>query len=222
MCCQFHVLFYCSRLLPNVFAAVVVNVALAFYARALRQRRDTSDSTCMVATFALACVVCRCDMLLLALPCIAVLLLSGRLSLRSLLVAGVVSSLSSIALTVGVDSFFWRRWLWPELAVLAYNNPVEGRYDHWGASPPLWYFTSALPRGLMATLLAVPLGCLLTLPTVRRVANMWRQPLLLLQIDPIAVQLVSAPGTVCRIERRAVKSQCSLTDVCSPAWCAVL
>jgi alpha-1,6-mannosyltransferase len=194
VCCQFHVPFYCTRLLPNIFAAVVVNVGLAFYARALRQPRSGSDSTSAVAAFALACVVCRCDMVLLALPCVAVLLLTGRLWLRSLVLAGGAASLASIALTVAVDSFFWRRLLWPELAVLVYNNPVEGKYDLWGASPPLWYFISALPRGLMATLLIVPLGCLLTLPTVKRVTTMWKQPMLLLQVDPIAVQLVGCPA----------------------------
>ena len=183
-CCQFHVPFYATRLLPNVFAAVVVNAALACYARALRHSAGTSAaasaSICTVVAFAAACIVFRCDMLLLALPCLLTLLATRRLSVSRLLAAGVAASLPSIALTVLVDSHYWRRWLWPELSVLLYNNPVEGQYEAWGVSPWHFYFTSALPRGLLGTALLVPLGLLdrprLSLP----VRVEWRSVLLLL------------------------------------------
>ena len=191
-CAQFHTLFYCTRLLPNVFAAVAVNVALGYYAQALAQPRPTITASFMVAAFAFACIVLRCDMLLLATPCILSLLLSNKLTPSALLVRGLTSSALWLLLTVRVDSFFWRRWVWPELSVLLFNNPVEGKYDQWGASPFHWYFSSALPRGLMAATLLLPLGCLRQPPSsLQSLKVAWKQPALLLQVDPIALQLVS-------------------------------
>ena len=216
-CCQFHVPFYCTRLLPNVFAAVVVNVALGCYALALREPRTApggssaifaSPSSGMVAAFAFACVVFRCDMILLALPCILCLVLSRRMSLTAVVLSGALASAPSILLTVALDSYFWRRWVWPELTVLLYNNPVEGRYDQWGASPPAWYLTSALPRGLMATLVLVPLGLLHTVPGVETVRRMWKRPSILLQRDRVAVQLVSGVRHCRSTVRRSPHSLC--------------
>ena len=199
-CCQFHVLFYCSRLLPNVFASIAVNLALAAFCRALQasdaQRQQTAGSW-MVAGFAFTCIVLRCDLLMLAAPCIFLLLLTSRLSLVSLITAGSLSSLLSIAVTVSVDSYYWRRLLWPELSVLLYNNPVQGRYEEWGQMPLSFYFTSALPRGLMATALLVPVGLLRSgLPTAETAWRWWQQrqqqgSASLLQLDWTAVQLVS-------------------------------
>ena len=182
-CCQFHVPFYCTRLLPNVFAAVVVNAALACHIRARRQPAGTAASATAsmytVAAFALASTVFRCDMLLLALPCIALLLITRRLPLTQLVLAGIAASLPAIAATVLVDSHYWRRWVWPELAVLLYNNPVEGQYSAWGVSPWHFYFTSALPRGLMGCALLIPLG-LLNRPRVSlRLEVDWRSVWLL-------------------------------------------
>ena len=177
-CCQFHVPFYCTRLLPNVFAAVVVNAALACYIRALRYPAGSTTaaaaSVYSVAAFAFACAVFRCDMILLALPCILLLLVTRRLPLVQLILAGLLASVPAVALTVLVDSYYWRRWLWPELSVLLYNNPVEGQYSAWGVSPWHFYFTSALPRGLMGCALLVPLGFLLRPRVTLRPSVDWR------------------------------------------------
>ncbi|KAI8425237.1 hypothetical protein MSG28_007037 [Choristoneura fumiferana] len=54
----------------------------------------------------------------------------------------VPAGVGLVALTVIVDSIFWRRLLWPEAET----------------SPFLWYFYSALPRGLGPSLVLVPVG----------------------------------------------------------------
>ncbi|GAQ78841.1 alpha-1,6-mannosyltransferase [Klebsormidium nitens] len=147
-CSQFHLLFYASRPLPNIFALGLVSYA---YARWLEGR-----PVAMLRFVVFAMGVFRCDLVILLGPLGLHLLLTRSISFWAAFRCCFVAAVASLAVTVAVDSFFWGRWLWPEGEVLWFNTVLNKSAD-WGVSPWHWYFTSALPRALLG---AYPLALL--------------------------------------------------------------
>lgn len=155
---QFHLLFYATRPLPNVFALAVVNLAYAYWI--------TGKPGTALSYLVFAAIVFRCDVILLLGPIGLSLLMRKQINILSAIRKCFVTSLLSIVLTVSVDSVFWRRWLWPEMEVFWFNS-ILNRSSEWGVSPMHWYFTSALPRAMLASF---PL-CFLGLALERRLAE---------------------------------------------------
>ena len=76
----------------------------------------------------------------------------------------------SLAMSIPIDSYFWQRWLWPELAGFYYNT-ILGSASNWGVSPWHYYFTSALPRLLLNPLAPLLIIFALTQPGISRQAQ---------------------------------------------------
>ncbi|EGD81856.1 hypothetical protein PTSG_11395 [Salpingoeca rosetta] len=146
---QFHLVFYMSRTLPNTFALALVLLAFSYWLESKLQRT--------VVMFAIAAPVFRAELVVLAGPVLLSEMLQRNISLSRLLLTGIPAGLLSIAVSVGVDSFFWQRLLWPEGEVLWFNT-ILNKSSNYGTEPFLWYFYSALPRCLSASLLLVPVG----------------------------------------------------------------
>ncbi|KFM24565.1 putative Dol-P-Man:Man(7)GlcNAc(2)-PP-Dol alpha-1,6-mannosyltransferase [Auxenochlorella protothecoides] len=137
---QFHTPFYASRPLPNVLACVLTNWGLAAWLGSTSPAR-------VIGLFAAAVVIFRSDAALLAAPIGSHLLLSKQVTFPRAVSLAAGAALASLALTVAVDSLMWRRLVWPEGEVFAFNT-WHNKSSEWGTQSWHWYCTSALPRAL--------------------------------------------------------------------------
>jgi alpha-1,6-mannosyltransferase len=149
--CQFHLPFYSSRMLPNIFALVVVLHSYSFWLQ--------GDIPWAAATLVAATTVFRCDLLLLLFPLGLSWLLQRQLFIVEALRIGILTGIACLLVTVPMDSLLWQRLVWPEGEVF-YYNAILGKSSDWGTSPWYWYFGSALPRAMLLTLLLVPFSWL--------------------------------------------------------------
>ena len=148
---QFHLPYYASRLLPNTFATILVTLSYASWFN----NKPYFTAAYLVFTTA----IFRCDILLLLFTIGLTMLIRRELSIKHALIIGVSTGVFSLLLTVPLDSFLWRRLIWPEFEVWWFNT-VDNRSSEYGVMAFHWYFSRALPKGMLLTALLVPLAFL--------------------------------------------------------------
>nr|CAD7259822.1 unnamed protein product [Timema shepardi] len=109
---------------------------------------------------AAAIIIFRAELALFLGLILIIELVQSRLHPVRLIKLAVPAGLLFLALTVAVDSVFWGKLLWPEGEVLFFNT-VLNKSHQWGTSPFLWYFYSAIPRGMACSVFLVPVGAYL-------------------------------------------------------------
>jgi alpha-1,6-mannosyltransferase len=151
---QFHIMYYASRTLPNMFAFVLTTVAqrnlIMIKSMAARSQRSVKRRRLALYLLTIAGVVFRSEIAILLAAETAYMLFQRKTSLtKEILPAGVLGAAVGLLATVPIDSFFWQRFpLWPEFVGFYYNT-VLGKSSEWGVSPFHYYFTNSLPKLLM-------------------------------------------------------------------------
>ncbi|KAL3306287.1 Alg9-like mannosyltransferase [Colletotrichum asianum] len=155
---QFHVIFYASRTLPNMFAFALTNLASANLLPHPNPRILSPRQRVAVSLLVFAAAIFRSEVALLLATTGLYLLLTSQTTIPRLIRPFAVSFTVALVVSVPLDSYFWQKPLWPELWGF-YYNAVLGSSSNWGVSPWHFYFTSALPR-----LLVNPLTFMLLIP----------------------------------------------------------
>ncbi|XP_060536342.1 probable Dol-P-Man:Man(7)GlcNAc(2)-PP-Dol alpha-1,6-mannosyltransferase isoform X2 [Cylas formicarius] len=146
---QSHFIFYLSRPLPNIFALPLALLAFDGWFRNCHKS--------FILYSGAAIIIFRVELALFLGILLLHDLIYKRITLRRLIQIAIPGGIGFLILTVVIDSIFWNRFLWPEGEVLWYNT-ILNKSSNWGTSPFLWYFYSAIPRGLAASTFLVPVG----------------------------------------------------------------
>ncbi|PNP43747.1 hypothetical protein TGAMA5MH_04028 [Trichoderma gamsii] len=182
---QFHVVFYLSRTLPNMFAFGLTTLASAFLLPKNNASLQRTRRRQAIALLVFATAIFRSELAILLAATGVLALAKSYLSLRELITFFLASFIAALGLSIPIDSYFWQKPLWPELAGF-YYNAVLGSSSNWGVSPWHYYFTSALPRLLLNPLCFPLIGLALYQPgTSRRVQDLVIPPIVFIAVYSI-------------------------------------
>ncbi|KAF8469598.1 Alg9-like mannosyltransferase family-domain-containing protein [Kalaharituber pfeilii] len=196
---QFHILFYASRTLPNMFAFAFTTIALAQFLSYPAQTTQSSYRRQRLGIYILTFtgIIFRSEIALLLGTHVALYLFQRRTSLTKVVIpAGLTGAFIGLAITLTIDSYFWQTYshtpppfstpiltqqlglIWPELSAF-YFNAIQGSASEWGVNPWHYYFTNSIPKLLMnpfALLFLLPIA--LAHPASRHPAALILTPVL--------------------------------------------
>ncbi|KAI3647988.1 hypothetical protein MP228_008209 [Amoeboaphelidium protococcarum] len=148
---QFHLMYYASRTLPNIFAFNIVMVSFSVWMdlhslvqKSVKARNQIIDQLIWAA--AIAGIIFRSELIILYLPLFAMEMFVWRtVGISRLLWSSLKAAVACLVLTITIDSYFWQRWLYPEGEVLWFNT-IQNQSHHWGVNPVHAYVTIFLPK----------------------------------------------------------------------------
>ncbi|KAI1261756.1 glycosyltransferase family 22 protein [Xylariaceae sp. FL1019] len=155
---QFHIIFYASRTLPNMFAFFFTTLAFSQLMPQPDPRKQVAQYKTAIAFLTIATAIFRSELAILMVTVTIYGLLSSHITITQIIPAFIVFFILSVGFSAPIDSYFWQKWVWPELWGF-YFNAVLGSSSEWGTSPWHYYFTSALPK-----ILTNPLSLVFLIP----------------------------------------------------------
>lgn len=147
--CQFHLVFWSSRTLPNTLALPLVHVGMSHWFKSIAQTSERIHhlkQMCRYLTF--AGIVFRFEVGILLVILVITEWSISRFNLISVVKTVLFISLLSLITTVPLDSYLWNQWLWPE-GMVFYFNAILNKSSEWGTLPFYAYFVFFLPRLLL-------------------------------------------------------------------------
>ncbi|TGJ80387.1 hypothetical protein E0Z10_g8375 [Xylaria hypoxylon] len=142
---QFHILFYASRPLPNMFAFPLTTLAFSQLIPHSDTRKQVVRYKLAIALLTMATAIFRSELAILMVTITLYGLIVHRIPLTQIIMPFLAFFALALFISVPIDSYFWQKPLWPELWGF-YYNAVLGSSSEWGVSPWHYYFTSALPK----------------------------------------------------------------------------
>ncbi|KHJ33366.1 putative glycosyltransferase family 22 protein [Erysiphe necator] len=156
---QFHVVYYASRTLPNMFAFFLTTLALRDFLP-LQAWNAPKRHKRGIFLMVFATIVFRSEIAILLFAQLLYMLLHPRMSLEVMIPVCLRSASFSLLITFVIDTYFWQRPIWPELCGF-YFNVIQGKSSDWGISPFYYYFSYLLPKLLLnpfISILLIPYG----------------------------------------------------------------
>jgi alpha-1,6-mannosyltransferase len=177
---QFHLIYYASRPLSNMFAFGLTTIAMRYLLPDSTSRPGVHVGVKLpLCLLTMAGVIFRAELaILVAFTALFLLAIHGLLIISEIVVAGLIGLVVGLITTVCIDSMFWKELVWPELNAFLFNV-IEGQSSAWGTEPLPFYFVNALPR-----LLLNPLVYLIAIPVALRNPAL-RRPILPLLVPSV-------------------------------------
>ncbi|ORX35947.1 Alg9-like mannosyltransferase family-domain-containing protein [Kockovaella imperatae] len=175
---QFHIPFYAGRTLPNFMALPFVTLSFSLILRSgissIPAKVSSARIRKSIILLTATATIIRLELAALLLPIVLSLLMFGRLTLETALIAGTVGGIGSLLVCSPFDLILWRptlthpdfpfdsylQLIWPEATSLWYNLFL-GKASDWGESPWWYYLVNALPKISLSSLPLAGLGMVL-------------------------------------------------------------
>ncbi|KAI8059375.1 Alg9-like mannosyltransferase family-domain-containing protein [Gilbertella persicaria] len=147
--CQFHLVFWSSRTLPNTLALPWVELGLSHWISSLSETsRRTYHLKWMIRYLTFAGIVFRFEAGILLVVLLGFEYAYKTMAIMAMVKPMIITAIFSLAFSVPLDSYLWGTWLWPE-GMVFYFNGILNKSAAWGTLPFYAYFISFLPRLLL-------------------------------------------------------------------------